>query len=96
MKNTLLKVKTPNKMIFIKGKLSRTPFEVVVNSNELKKIELSMKLQSIKYSKEPYKPLDKKVKPKIIPVEKTIIEKPSIKKEPKTILEKISNESTNE
>ena len=34
MKEKIIKVFTPNKMLFIKGKLSRTPLEVIIKYDE--------------------------------------------------------------
>jgi hypothetical protein len=93
MKDILLKIKTPNKMLFLKGKLSRTPFETIVKTKkELRMLESAMQLQSIEYTVESY--VKPKEKPKIEPVKSK--KEPKIKstepKKPKTILEKISNE----
>ena len=94
MKAILVKVKTPNKMLFLKGKLSRTPFEAIINSQtELNILKSTMKLQNVEYEilsytkpkKQPKPVKQKRRAPKIKTTEKI---------EPKTLLEKISNEST--
>ena len=94
MKPILVKVKTPNKMLFLKGKLSRTPFEAVVNSEkELNILKSSMKLQNVEYkilayTKPKRQPKPVKQKRRAHKIKKTE------KIETKTILEKISNETT--
>ena len=94
MKAILLKVKTSNKMLFLKGKLSRTPFEAIINSdNELNVLKSAMKLQCIDYETSVYvKPIKK---PKLVKQMKRKVKTKKVKiSEPKTILEKISNEPT--
>ena len=92
MKAILVKVKTPNKMLFLKGKLSRTPFEAIINSeNELNVLKSAMKLQNVEYETSVYIKPKKQAKPV-----KQTRRAPKIKKvkktEAKTLLEKISNE----
>ena len=94
MKEQIVKVITPNKMLFIKGKLSRTPLEAIIKHDvELNLLKSSMIHQGIEFTIEEY------IKP--VSVKKTIIKPIAAKKKvtkkkttsPKTILEKISNES---
>ncbi len=89
----IVKVTTPNKMLFIKGKLSRTPLQTIIKfDHDLKLLKSSMIQQGIKFTIEDYvKPVPKK-KTTIKPI---VAKKKVTKKkitEPKTILEKISNE----
>jgi len=89
MKPLLLKVSTPNKMLFIKGKLSRTPLETIIKSEEeLNLLKSSMHNQSINFTIENYVRPVKKIIPKVV----THVKKstPKKKTEPKTILEKIA------
>lgn len=97
MKEQIIKVTTVNKMLFIKGKLSRTPLEAIIkNEQELHLLKSSMIHQGIDFTIEDY------VKPK--PVKKAVIKpivskKKTVKKKienPTTILEKISNEEIDE
>ena len=97
MKEQIIKVITPNKMLFIKGKLSRTPLEVIINNeNELNLLKSSMEHQDVEFTVETY------IKPK--PVKKTktknsLTKKKVTKKEDeksKSILEKISNDENTE
>jgi len=95
MKTKIIKVSTPNKMLFIKGKLSRTPLEAIINSeNDLNLLKSSMIHQGLEFKIEDYIPI--KVRPKIknIVSKKKIIKKKNT--EPKTMLEKISAEESNE
>jgi len=94
MKEQIIKVSTVNKMLYIKGKLSRTPLEAIIkNENELNLLKSSMIHQGIEFTIEDYvKPVPKKkviVKP--IAAKKKVVKKKIT--EPKTILEKISNDS---
>jgi len=92
MKAILLKVKTPNKMLFLKGKLSRTPFEAIIKSSEeLRLIKTYMQLQNVEYNIEPYVEVAKNPA-KSLEVKKVSKIKQPEKTEAKTILEKISNE----
>jgi len=98
MKTKLIKVTTPNKMLFIKGKLSRTPLESIVKfENELNLLKSSMVHQGIEFTIENYNPVKpiKKNEVKNISVAKKVKNKKKIT-EPKTILEKISNEEVGE
>ena len=94
MKDQLVKVTTPNRMLFIRGKLSRTPLEVIIKHEpELNLLKSSMLHQGIKFTTENYIPMKVKNEKQL----KNIVskKKESIKKKitkPKTILEKISNE----
>jgi len=92
MKAKLLKVKTPNKMLFIKGKLIRTPLEYIIKfKEELNLLKSSMNIQGIEYDLEDYIP-EVVIKKKITTqnIKKNITKKP--KKEATTILEKIVDE----
>ena len=95
MKDKLIKVTTSNRMLFIKGKLSRTPLEVIVkHSEELNLLKSSMIHQGIKFTIEDYIPPVPKKKD---PIKNITSKKKATKKKsttPKTILEKISNEKT--
>lgn len=89
MEPILLKVLTPNRMLFLKGKLSRTPFEAIIeHENELKVLKTNMASQGIVYETEPYVKKVKQEKPK--PVVKKEEPKKKPKTEPKSILEKIA------
>jgi len=92
MKPQLIKVTTYNKMLFIKGLLVRTPLTTIVKSkNELDLLKHSMIHQEIEYTIEDYKPKVKTAKKiKAVESKKKIVKE---KKEPTTILEKISTES---
>ena len=94
MKEQIIKVSTVNKMLYIKGKLSRTPLEAIIkNENELNLLKSSMIHQGIEFTIEDYvkQVQKKKVTIKPIAAKKKVIKKKTT--EPKTILEKISNES---
>jgi hypothetical protein len=91
MKPQLLKAITPNKMLFIKGKLIRTPLEYVIRSEaELNLLKASMICQSVKYSIKDYVAPAKEEK-KVIEVVEEKLEEPK-KKKLKTTLEKIAND----
>jgi hypothetical protein len=94
MKEKIIKVKTVNKMLLIKGKLSRTPLEAIIKSEtELKLLKASMIHQCIDFVVEDY------IKPEPIKksIEKPIATKKKIEKKkienPTTILEKLSIET---
>lgn len=95
MKEKIIKVSTANRMLFIKGKLSRTPLEVIVkNEAELNMIKTNMIHQGINFTIEDYEKPIKKIKSSAI---KNIVstKKDTSKKKitnPKTILEKMSVE----
>jgi len=91
MKPKLIRVSTPNRMLFIKGKLIRTPLDAIINfEDELRLIESSMIHQGISFTIEDYIP-EKINIPKIIEVvNEPLIEK--TKSEPKSILEKLSQD----
>ena len=94
MKEQLIKVTTVNKMLFIKGKLSRTPLEAIIkNDSEMNLLKSSMIHQGIEFTIEEYvKPVSvKKVNIKPIVAKKKVTKKKVTN--PKTILEKISNET---
>jgi hypothetical protein len=94
MEAQLLTVKTPNKMLFIKGKLSRTPFKaIIISESELKILKSSMKLQSIEYTIEKYVKPEKKAVPIKQLRRAPKIEKPKKIESPSSILESISNET---
>jgi hypothetical protein len=94
MKEKIIKVFTPNKMLFIKGKLSRTPLEVIIKYDEdINLLKSSMIHQGIDFKIEDYEPEIKKMKVKAKKLE--VKKPPKAKKKitnPKTILEKLSNE----
>ncbi len=93
MKHQLLKIKTPNKMFLIKGKLMRSPLSIIVTSQEqLSLLLTSINSQSAEYSLEDVKP--KEIKPPT-PVEITSkpIKKKTRESSPKTTLEKIAAKS---
>jgi len=93
MKPQLVKVITPNKMLFLKGRLVRTPLEIVITyENELNLLKASMSHQAINFEIEDYKPVEKKPAVKPMTTNKTS----KVKKKtstPKTILEKLSKET---
>jgi hypothetical protein len=94
MKEKIIKVTTKNKMLFIKGKLSRTPLEAILKSEEeITLLKSSMIHQGIEFTVEDYvKPIPKKKQIKKIVSKKKTTTKKKVS-EPKTILEKISTES---
>ena len=92
MKPQLLKVKTASRMLFIKGRLVRTPLEAIIKSiEELNLLKSSMANQGIEYDIEDYNPKPIVKKTKIIK-KKNKKETLKTKKKPKTLLEKISAE----
>ncbi len=90
MKPQLIKVKTVNKMLFIKGRLVRTPLEAIIKSEEeLNLLKSSMIHQNIDFNIELYNPEKPK---KIIKKKETLLKQKDIetkKKNPTTILDKI-------
>lgn len=93
MKPQLLKVITPNKMIFIKGRLVRSPLESIIKSEtELSLVKLNLNSQSIKYTLEDYKkPEVKKEEPVKVLAKKPV--KAKKKDSEKTTLEKIAEDT---
>lgn len=89
MKPQLLKVLTPNKMLFIKGRLVRSPLETIItNEKDLNLLKLNLKNLDVQYTIIDYK---KEELDQVIVEEK--IEEPiktKKKSEPKTTLEKIA------
>ncbi len=91
MKAKLLKVKTPNKMLFIRGRLVRTPLEHLIKFEaELRMLKMSMLNQNIDFELEDYNPEKPKVK-KSKKVKK-VKEKIKPQKKATTLLEKIQQE----
>lgn len=87
----LLKVETPNKMIFIKGLLVRTPFESVIEFKEELDLLISLLIhQGVKYVVEDY---IEEEEVQELTSKKVEEEKPVVKeKVAKTILENIAKE----
>jgi len=88
-----LNIKTPNRMIFVHGKLSRTPLKTVVTKEVLEALKVKMAAEGIlNFSIKEYSP-PKPAEPK--PIEKPVVEKKTaVKKKtaPKSTLEKLSSE----
>lgn len=90
MNPKLLKVKTPGKMLFIKGRLVRTPLEDIIRfETELNLLKSSLVLQGIEFEIIDYVPIE--VKHVVEPV---IVEEVKVKKviDPKSILGKLAAE----
>lgn len=93
MKPKLVKVKTPNKMIALKGKLIRSPFEAIINSkNDLDLLKSFMNAQNVDYEITVYIKPKEKIRPVIQKEIKKTDNDKKIKLKSKTLLEKISNE----
>ena len=91
MKEKLVKVNTPNKMLYIKGKLSRTPLQARIKfEEELNLLVSSMIHQGIDFTVEDYEPKPKVEKEKPIQAKKVV--KKKAKKKPTSTLEKIASE----
>ncbi len=89
MKHQLVIVKTPNKMLFIKGRLVRSPLEAIVkHQNELDLLVASLIHQGVEYEMKDYikEKIVKKEIVKNLKVKKTKVKE---EKEPITILENI-------
>lgn len=92
MNPKVLRVITPNKMIFIKGKLIRSPFKSIVTSeSQLNLLEASLKNLDVNYTIRDYKK-EEPVKAVKKPVEEKPVEKKTKKSEPKSTLEKIASD----
>ena len=94
MKKFLVRILTPNKVLPVKGKLVRTPTEIIATRPELEQLKVSIRSQGItKYRIDTYEP--KVEKPKVEkPIEEDIIDDSEPELSDKVEIEELDPHST--